>query len=618
MALAVNEKCTGSGEGAVVVRKETSLELSGPRVVAPGDEFRVAFQGFNHCLPQGNAHWEIQVEGAEVQGEAQGDFSLEKGGNQSTFLTLKASDSAETCLIRVKMTMGECQVTESIRVVIRAPYPAVDMLNVLEIPAGTEKEIQLGEYDSVDVGTISLALTGSLNWLGQYPYGCLEQVTAAAFPYLAVQPLVDAGILPAIYAKDATKKIQLAQMELSTHRYYNGMMCMWANGDVWPEGTYFAYLFYLEAEKQGFLVEQKFRKQMEDNLLDVQNNTKPGTISQRVFTSFILSYLNHAKALACIKLIGDNQCDGFEKFLRAVTKIRCGYSAEGMTELEKILQTDFLEKHDTLAGFDSEIRRVGMALWLLADIAPENPAVKKLADTLVARRNAEGHWGCTQDNAWAALGLAKFCAKNGSQGAFACQIVQDGKTENYTQACHFAGKRTLLIRNTSAGPIQAFVRQRVVARPSQNVSSGVIIHREYQDLSGKPVTQAKRGDLLRVVLKVSFKSDEVGNFVLSDLLPGGLEIEDDSLATRAKVVDSYDRKKLNFPVELLEKRFDRFLLFGTADWRNSPEDYTYSYLVRATTEGTFAIGPVSIESMYRVDLKALELPSAESFTVLPN
>jgi hypothetical protein len=106
----------------------------------------------------------------------------------------------------------------------------------------------------------------------------------------------------------------------------------------------------------------------------------------------------------------------------------------------------------------------------------------------------------------------------------------------------------------------------------------------------------KQGDLVQVRLIISTASSW-RNIVLCDLLPGGLEIEDSRLATRTAILPKLAKVDTGSLVPVsIEKRDDRFLLFGNIS--TATEDGVFTYLARAVSKGKFTIPPFLAEAMY--------------------
>jgi uncharacterized protein YfaS (alpha-2-macroglobulin family) len=125
------------------------------------------------------------------------------------------------------------------------------------------------------------------------------------------------------------------------------------------------------------------------------------------------------------------------------------------------------------------------------------------------------------------------------------------------------------------------------------MSDGLEVAREYHDKSGAPVTIAKLGDELTVVLRVRAAPAFVSNVAIEDLLPGGFEIVEESARSGAC---TYGWSGINY----VDVREDRLLAFGDI----GENETTITYRIRATNRGTYAIPPVQAEAMYHQKIRA--------------
>jgi len=101
---------------------------------------------------------------------------------------------------------------------------------------------------------------------------------------------------------------------------------------------------------------------------------------------------------------------------------------------------------------------------------------------------------------------------------------------------------------------------------------------------------------------------------VEDLLPAGLEIEDERLLTRFTTPKrEFDDPRKELEAKLLEKRFDRLLWFG--DFDGSTKEHVITYQVRAVTPGVFQIPPAQVEAMYRPQLKGITYPETPTLAI---
>jgi alpha-2-macroglobulin len=141
---------------------------------------------------------------------------------------------------------------------------------------------------------------------------------------------------------------------------------------------------------------------------------------------------------------------------------------------------------------------------------------------------------------------------------------------------------------------------RTAPSPVSNVLS---ISREYFTLDGKPadLNNLKSGELLVVRLKVG-ASQRVSDALVVDLLPAGLELENQNLSdSSASLGDSADALKESMMdmqqanIKHLEFRDDRFVAALALDGYTPG---TLLYLARAVTPGSYRLPPPQVESMY--------------------
>lgn len=619
MAIASSPDKTGSAEREIIMRDDISLKVAAPRVAAPGDEFAITFDAFNHELADGQAVWTVDaLSGASPTGEKTGSFELKKGASAAGSFRLKANADVENVRCRVNLTLGTRTLSEDVAVTVRAPLPEQAFCTVGTLDAG-KKTFTAGKKEYLEIGSPALSISGALDFLAEYPYGCLEQTTSAAFPFLAVKPLADAGLLDRAFSADAQTKIESAVRRLAEMHYLRMSFVMWPGERnnwqrVWEDGSCYACHFLLEAAAAGYTVPEPMLNGIREGLVNKcgSNGTPAGV---RAYCTYILSLTEPAQAAAYAELqLTDKNLRDYSRFLLAATLVRGGNAALGMPILKDVIKQDFyLENDPGLSLIDSIPRRLGLALWILADILPDAPENTRLADAIRRRMLPNGNWGSTQNNAWCALGISRWYAKQRAAAPVATVTV-NGKTEKLDGSLRIAAGQSATVE-VQSGSLIVFDRKRSVPKSFQPESVVFQVSKIYLNDKGQPVVKAKHGELLTVVLTIS-SGKPVENLVLCDLLPGGLEIEDETLLSRFKVPDQSadDISSSGLRIRLKERRFDRFLLFGDIRETTAAKPAVVTYHVRAAVRGKFAVPPVQVEAMYEPEPHATARP-AEVFEI---
>lgn len=140
--------------------------------------------------------------------------------------------------------------------------------------------------------------------------------------------------------------------------------------------------------------------------------------------------------------------------------------------------------------------------------------------------------------------------------------------------------------------------------------NGMEIRREYLGMNGQPldVRNLRSGDLVLVHLALKAQ-DRVPDALVVDMLPAGLELENQNLAQSAGSLDNassavkqWRDSMQNASVVHQEYRDDRYVAALKLDSYGTTH---LLYLARAVTPGSYRIPPPQVESMYRPNLQAV-------------
>jgi len=252
---------------------------------------------------------------------------------------------------------------------------------------------------------------------------------------------------------------------------------------------------------------------------------------------------------------------------------------------------------------------------------------------LAARKN--GRWGNTQENAVAMQALVSYYRKYEATIPNFTASVRLG-TEDLARAT-FKGRSTeatvrdvpmaALARGGTAprdltlhrdGDGTLFYAMRLTYAPDvatlTAADRGFKVERQYGPLSdgktGPAAETFQAGDLVRVTL--SFDLPKERRYVaVTDPVPAGFEAVESWFATTASDVSrltnledssaapSWQDMWRRGTFDHVERHDDRVLLFAT---RLAGGHHEFSYVVRATTAGTFKAAPTRVEEMYEPEV----------------
>jgi uncharacterized protein YfaS (alpha-2-macroglobulin family) len=289
-------------------------------------------------------------------------------------------------------------------------------------------------------------------------------------------------------------------------------------------------------------------------------------------------------------------------------------------------------------------RTTAIVLAGLVGRGDTSPVTSLLARGLLAARE-EGRWSNTQENATALRGLVNYYRRVESEVPDLAATVRLGSRDIGTAT--FRGRTSEsqnirlampdLLRRLPAGSEAELTVSRegagalyytsrltyAPAQPLPAADEGIRIERRYEPFveggAGVPATTFGAGDLIRVTLSIVVPQER-RYVAVTDPLPAGLEAVDGffrttatDLARDASVFSDDGNRGWWFErtgFDHVEKHDDRVTLFAT---RLAEGRHEFSYLVRATTAGTFRAAGTMAEQMYapevrgRTDVTVLEV-----------
>ncbi len=615
-AVASGEDGVGSADSNIIIRKPATVTISAPRYLAPGDTADLTVTVFNHTLDASAYTCKLSLPAFL---EAQGNpvftgKSLAKGGQQTMTLTVKAKEQFAPGKITADLTMGNVKAKDDTYITVRSVNVAQTQYRFTVLEPGQSLSLAFaGDFIGKTGGFIrlsaspALAVNSALAWLNEYPHGCLEQTTAGAFPFLALPELEKAGLIDADLAKSNQHKAAQAYAQILNMALSDGSFAMWQGGTTaWADASVFALHFIFEAEKKNKIkLESSARSRYLRWLRKQADNASPENRSRRAYAAYVLAVAGDKAFLTAARNIiqGAEKAD-YALFLAGGALVKGGYANLGTTPMKDALEGKCYLEDGVPTSYSDNACRLGMALYILMDCAvPGDELPAKLAFELAQMiRNDGGAWGTTQANAWASLGLSAYAAKYPPAPA-AAQVTASGKSS----VLRFPSVKTLpavdgtAILNQSGGKL--IVESTLTGIPRKTPANGgkLVLLKEYLNEKGESVTRVKHGDkvFVRIQLQSPFSIESV---VVADLLPGGLEIEDELLASRSAMIpESMASKYGALHPKRMEKRDDRCIVYGDTEKGTS----VITYQTRAVVRGEFVIPPVHAESMYQPDVTGI-------------
>jgi alpha-2-macroglobulin len=532
------------------------------------------------------------------------------------------------------------------------PTPAIEKFTIPEgvVPGFGGLHVELASTAMVGLGE-------GARYLVEYPYGCAEQKGSRALALLLAADLGDAFTLPGMDTSKMRPAVQQTMDDLRAYQCASGGFAYWP-GACWSVSPYLtAYLLHVfkTATDLHYSVDPSMRERAYA-YLDAKLGETPPTnegwwpayTAWQTFAVKVLAEGGRNEDSNINRLYGyrDRMPVFALAYLHDAMLAKGETSGPRIAELRRRMNNAILpeggsahveELNDPylLWFWNSNVRSTAIVLNSLIRGGMTDSDARPVVRWMMQVRK-DGRWGNTQENAYAMESLVAYYRKFESVVPDFTAVVQLADKEIVSQK--FEGRTTtsiskdiampqilgsgaagttspLTLSREGAGTLFYAARLRYAADTlfQHGLDTGFSIERSYApyvENGVKPAaTTYKAGDLVRVTLMLRLTKER--RFVaLTDPLPAGFEPVESWFATTARTLSQDQDQQPESTADWnswwqrggfdhVERHDDRVQLFAT---RLSEGRHTFSYIVRATTAGTFRTAPAHVEEMYEPEV----------------
>lgn len=592
--VAYSEKATGSASCQCKITPKLVVTPDAPRFVAPGDVFTVSLPFDNRAGEDGAVDYKIYTsfEGGEKKLFQEGSVHLSKDCRKLLPFDATAPQvPGQMLFIFETAAFGEKHRHE-IELPVRPAVAWRQTSGVEVLPPGKRIKLPKGEDSPMTRFAYSVSespaseLKDAIEWLSDYPHGCLEQTSSRIMPLVTAGGIL--GECSPVASSNRLEYIKAGVRRVLSMRQNDGSFAMWPdirrNGSTmtdWEaEASLYAAHFLFEVER-SMLIENMWTFEEERSMVLSYIRSIASTLTTNRMS--FAAYACHTLVLAgkpnkgSMYSLYDNR-DSLTLLSRA--RLARAFALLG----------DSARASELLSSVKAPSSVVEAAYMLLAvlEIDPDDKRVPEFVKYLASRRGKERHsWGTTFDNAHAVMALGEYFRRQPASLGLSnvkedgCELVNDG-----TGTAFVSWKRLDLPKLEDV----------------KKESSGLSIRREFLTQDGTPydISKASRGD--SIVVRIELSSDEdrtLNDLVIEDLLPGALEPVHNDVG-----VFPWIEKGAHSWVLRHELRDDRILVFSKAFSLTKNEKVAFHYSLRVVSAGTFALPAVAVEAMYQPELRA--------------
>ncbi|AMG53312.1 alpha-2-macroglobulin family protein [Citrobacter amalonaticus] len=626
----------GSNESKTIVAAPVIAELNMPRFMAGGDTSRLVLDVTNLTDRPQSLNVTLAASGLiELVSDQPAQVNLEPGVRTTLFVPVRAKEGFGDGELQATLSglnvpgedIGPQQ--KQWKIGVRPAFPAQTVNNGVMLQPGeswTLPEEGVMNFSPVTVqgqllfsGKPPLNLARYIRELKAYPYGCLEQTTSGLFPSL----YTNAAQLQALGIAGDTDEKRRAAIETGIARLLQmqrdkGGFALWdKNGPEEYWLTAYAMDFLVRAGEQGYSVPavginqgnaRLLRYLQDPGMMSIRysSDTQASKFAVQAYAALVLARQQKAP-LGALREIWERRsqaASGLPLLQLGIALKTMGDAKRSDDAVALALSTPRHDERQWLADYGSPLRDNALMLALLEENNLKPDVQNSLLNTLSEQAFSQ-RWLSTQENNALFLAARSLQDLPGTWQA-KTSLAEQPLTGDKAQTRNLDADQLAALQVTNNGAQPMWLRLDVSGYPQSApapASNVLQIERHIlgSDGQSKSLDSLRSGELVLVWLEVK-ASQDVPDALVVDLLPAGLELENQNLANGSASLQDSGSEVQNLlnqmqqaDIQHVEFRDDRFVAAVAV---NSGQPVTLVYLARAVTPGTYQVPMPMVESMY--------------------
>ncbi|QEE48425.1 hypothetical protein FUA48_02185 [Flavobacterium alkalisoli] len=596
----------GNAEKATPVRSPLMLLASLPRKVTPGEKVTLPVTVFameNHVK---NVTVKVKTNnGFIIEGSASQTLSFNRPDEKIAYFDLEVGNLTGIGKVTVEAFSGNEKASYDVELDITNPNPVTTNVKTLVIdpkstatidwtafgvPGSNKAKLEVSSFPSIDFNK-------RLDYLIQYPHGCLEQTTSSVFPQLYLADIAD---IDEARKQKIQRNVTAAINRLAQFQTASGGFVYWpgnSNPDDW--GSSYVGHFYIEAEKKGYKLPLNAKAQW---LSYQKKMARQWRYAEGYHNDFAQAYRLYTLALAGSPDLSSMNRLRETRGLDNESKLRlaAAYALAGQKNVGQSLLSQSSINYSYHDGYyyyyGSAERNKAMALETLVILNQKEKAFEMA--NKIAESMSSNMWMSTQTTAYCLYSMSKFAKANGGKG-IELQYTNAGKTQSIATAKTFADRvltvsdnNSVTIKNTKDATLYAKVVYSGIlpVGEEQTEQKGLSTRISFKDRSGtviNPASLTQGTEFVAEVYITNLKEERVDNVALTQIIPSGWEI----VNTRFTDFGNFAENQVDYT----DIRDDRTNFYFTL---KPHETKSFRILLNASYPGSYYLPGVQCEAMY--------------------
>ncbi len=601
----------GHAEKVTPVKKPLMVLAGLPRVLGPQESVSLpvtVFAGktFNRVKVKVKTNDLLQLTTPATQ-----SIRFDHPGEQMLFFDLNVARKVGAGKVRVEVSGGGENAYYEIEIPVRVANPPVTRMQKAVLSPGQNWQAEFVPFGIIGTNKAvlevsdmpALNLDNRLNYLIQYPHGCIEQTTSSVFPQLYLNDLVD---LNAVQQAQIQDRVTAGIQRLKQFQLTNGGFTYWPQQDGFADdwGTNYAGHFLLEAQNKGYKLPENMlkdwlhyqKKRADDWALSKQSSAYTNRYQQ-----MIQAYRLYTLALAGKPALGamNRLRDYNQLYAAAQWQLIAAYALAGKQNIARNMMKNMpvtVQKYQELAyTYGNDLRDEAIILNSLV-ILNDKVKAKLLLDK-IAKELASDQWFNTQTTAYALLAVSKFVAGE-KQGQMAFELNDKNIKTDKTIVqipLSYQSSGTTKINLKNKGDKTLFVSLYNTGIPLESdhlaTAENLKLKVNYFDTNGQAIDISRLKQGTDFVIEVSVTHPGVlnsyKNMALTQIFPSGWEITNSRMAlSNAVKSDQFTYQDI---------RDDRIMTYFDLQ---RGQTKTFRFMANASYIGNFYLPSVKCEAMY--------------------
>lgn len=572
MVIANDYNAFGAADKSVMVKNELMSQLTVPRVFAYNDEVLIPVTVFATDPKVKNVQVKLEVKGQiKLMESAEKKITFDQIGDKTVFYKVKGSGGIGNAEILVTASSGSFNSRNSVSLYVDNPNSISHEVKEYWIESGKSVKEMIAPYGMEGTRTVRMEVSGfqglsldkMIDELIQYPHGCLEQTTSAAFPQIYLSALTELSIEK---KSEVAFNIQSAINKLRRFQRPDGSFSYWPDGDSYSDwANSYAGQFLIEARNAGYrvpedLLQNWYRSQRtfsNSYRADLQKNYSRPYLMQ-AFRLYTMSLYGKPEWSAMNQMYQSKNSDFMSNVLLAGA-----YALGGKQDIAvnlfagSVPDQKYYREYDY--SFGSNTRDEALIAQILIAMNKKNEA-SGLLNKLI-KRTSRNYYYSTQEMATILVALGKLYGNAKDRKMSFTYQWNDTKLSYETQSPVYmsdltaASKQLFEFKNQGSIPVSVSIIQYGKETSTANVAvsnglkmnvSIVRVH-EYS-------AYINSGDEMSAVISISNPgvAGRIDNIALTAVFPSGIEIDNrriggiDDKNSRITYQDFRDDRVLNY------------------------------------------------------------------------